>query len=358
MEKKLKVLVCGSTFGKFYMKSILSSEKLILAGILTKGSEKSVELAKKLNVPLFTNIEEIHEGMFDLACVVVRSTIVGGEGSKLVESLLTKKICVIQEQPVHKSEIEYNYRRAKENNVFYGVNSFYPYFETTFKYLEVKKELIKKVRIKSIESTCSIQVLYPFLDILSNIFEGIIPFTLDNDIFNFSEYKVVSGKIKETPFILNIQNQIVPQDPDNYYNYLYKISIITDSGNLVLTNFSGSIIWEPKIYHKKTDIEYIFDENINNKWIKTPIMQVIEDNSLENVNNLFSEFYPKCITSYMDKFYDNIRKREVDKSEMEKQLNICDLWKNISNKIGTVEIIAPYQVNTLIYQKDKGFLSL
>lgn len=360
MEKKLRVLVCGATFGKFYMKAILSSEKLILAGILTKGSRNSIDIAKKLNVPLFTSIDDINEKMFDLACVVVRSTIVGGEGSKLVKSLLTKKINVIQEQPVHKNEIAYNYRLAKENGVFYGVNSFYPYFETTFRYLELVKELTKKTRIKSIESTCSIQVLYPFLNILSNIFEGMCIFDLDDNILEFNGYKIVSGKIKEIPFIINIQNQIVPQDPDNYYNWLYKISVVTDSGNLVLTNFDGAIIWEPKIYHERAGMDYVIAENINTKGVgmRIPIMQIIKDNSLENVNSLFCDFYPKCIKNYVDRFYSNIIEKQVNESEMKKQINVCDLWREISNKIGTVEIINPYKINTLIYQKDKGFSSL
>ena len=40
--KKLKVIVCGSTFGQLYLKALRSSpEKFQLIGILVKGSDRT-----------------------------------------------------------------------------------------------------------------------------------------------------------------------------------------------------------------------------------------------------------------------------------------------------------------------------
>ena len=352
--KKMKVLVCWATFGKFYMKAIEDSEELVLAGILSNGSKNSIDIAKNLKVPLYTNINSIRGDMFDLACVVIRSTIVGGEGSKLVDSLLNKKISVIQEQPVHKNEIISNYKTAENNQVFYGLNSFYPYFDTAIRFIKIKKELLKMTKIRAIESTCSIQTLYPFLCVLSSIFEDVVPFELDKKMLNFSEYKVITGKIKGIPFIINVQNQIVPRDPDNYYNWLYKMSIITEAGNLVLTNFNGAIIWEPKIYHGKDDSGFIMTKDGKNVWSKIPVMQILSDGSQKNAYNLFYEHYPNCIKNYIDRFYNNIKEKNIDMSDINRQLNICDLWTEISHMIGAVEIINPYKIKTLIYQQDRG----
>ena len=49
--KKIKVIVCGVHFGKFYIESCNQNERLELTGILSNGSEESYELADKNNVP-------------------------------------------------------------------------------------------------------------------------------------------------------------------------------------------------------------------------------------------------------------------------------------------------------------------
>ena len=51
-----------------------------------------------------TDIEEISKENVDAVCVVVKSSIVGGNGTDIVMQLLEKGIHVIQEQPIHSEE--------------------------------------------------------------------------------------------------------------------------------------------------------------------------------------------------------------------------------------------------------------
>ena len=94
MNKKIRVIVCGTTFGKFYIEAIRQNPEIFeLVAIFAKGSERSKQCATEYKVPLITEIENIPHDI-DLACVVLRSGALGGNGSMLAKSLLKMKISV------------------------------------------------------------------------------------------------------------------------------------------------------------------------------------------------------------------------------------------------------------------------
>ena len=81
--KQYRVLVCGTNFGKFYLSALLKDNHgFCLVGILAKGSKRSKTIAGELGVKLYTSVEEVPETI-DIACVVVKSTILGGRGTSL-----------------------------------------------------------------------------------------------------------------------------------------------------------------------------------------------------------------------------------------------------------------------------------
>ena len=61
--KKKQILVCGTGFGKIYLKAIAESKEYELMGILGKGSDRSRLLSKNLNVPMYTDIKEINQNV-------------------------------------------------------------------------------------------------------------------------------------------------------------------------------------------------------------------------------------------------------------------------------------------------------
>lgn len=70
--RKLRVIVCGVGFGRYYIEAILRLPDLFeLVGILSRGSKNSIKLAEKYGVPLMTDIEEISKENVDAVCVVV-----------------------------------------------------------------------------------------------------------------------------------------------------------------------------------------------------------------------------------------------------------------------------------------------
>lgn len=98
----IRVIVCGTTFGRIYIHGIqkYGQERFKLVGILASGSERSRKYSEQYGIKLFSSIDEINPLEVDLACVVIRSGIVGGSGADIALSLLNKGINVLQEQPV------------------------------------------------------------------------------------------------------------------------------------------------------------------------------------------------------------------------------------------------------------------
>lgn len=136
--KKLRVMVCGVGFGRYYIEAILRLPDMFeLVGILSRGSKNSIKLAEKYSVPLMTNIEKISKENVDVACVVVKSSIVGGNGTNIVMELLEKGIHVIQEQPIHSEEYKKCLIAAKKKHCKYQLNTFYPYLDSVRKFISV-----------------------------------------------------------------------------------------------------------------------------------------------------------------------------------------------------------------------------
>ncbi len=86
-----------------------------------------------------------------------------GEGNKVTQQLLNKGISVIQEQPVHSEEAIENYKIALKNNIFYKVNTFYPYLPISRVFHDELHKLKLKTEIYSINGSCSMPVILPFL---------------------------------------------------------------------------------------------------------------------------------------------------------------------------------------------------
>lgn len=102
---KIRTLVCGSRFGQFYLEAVKAlPEQFELVGLLAKGSERSRQCAARFGVPLYTDAAQLPGGI-DLACVVLRSGVMGGGGSELALALLERGISVLQEHPVHHKDM-------------------------------------------------------------------------------------------------------------------------------------------------------------------------------------------------------------------------------------------------------------
>ena len=106
MAEEIRLIVAGTGFGSYYLKSIEKSDKLKLAGILSKGSEHSRRIAEQYSVKCYTDISEPDLKNIDLAVVAVRSLLSFGKGGVIAKQIAEKGVTVLEGQPVYFAEAE------------------------------------------------------------------------------------------------------------------------------------------------------------------------------------------------------------------------------------------------------------
>ena len=172
MTSKIKTIVCGSTFGQFYIDALMKySEFFEIAGLYARGSERSIELAKRYGIPLFTSIKGIPNEI-TLACVVIRSEGVGGDGCKLAIQLMERGIHVIQEQPVYPENVVECYKVARKYRVIYNIGNLYIKLPEVQHFINVSKKLNNLNSVQYMSLCFCTQVAFPAIAILAEAISG------------------------------------------------------------------------------------------------------------------------------------------------------------------------------------------
>lgn len=344
--KKLRVLVCGTTFGRFYLEGIAGLDEFYeLSGILSTGSQHSKNIADKYRVPLYTNMNNIDKAKFDVACVVIRSGIVGGRGTEIAMELLHKGIHVIQEQPIHYNDIGKCYKIARTNKRLFMVNTFYPYLRQVSKYLSLCEGLLKRTEACYLSAGCSLQVLYPMVDLLGRICGGFYPFKIkENSLGKNGLFDIFCGEIKGIPFDVRIQNQLNGNNPDNYFHLLHRFTLYTEAGSLSLTETNGEIIWKPRYIVPKNN-EGILDPYLDSRLMKLPLEEVIQNKEV-TFQSMYEKVWPDGIRTYLREAYKAFLKNSTKANQMQRNLESAKIWNEIGKLIGGSEQLPEKNVTT------------
>ena len=329
--KKIRVLLCGTVFGQIYLRGVLKNEAYEIKGILSKGSEKSKEIANTYGLTIHTDIEEIKSEDYDLALVVVRSGIIGGKGNTIALSLVNKGISVIQEQPVHADEATQLFKAAVKNNVDYSVNTFYSSLPSSRVFHKKLNKLKEKEEIKSIDGSCSIPVLLPFIDQVCRIAGGVHPYVIDdNKIIQTSRKTVMGIKICGIECILSINGTLKKADIEDSAYLLNSMDVMFKSGNLMLTEVNGQVVFIPRPYIVE---EYLKQGKADAKQDKIAT-ELLCDYSGKRFTELYAKEWPEAVCNYLSEKEEEIRAKKCDISEMQYYMGLCELWKDISDRIG------------------------
>ena len=284
--KKLRVIVCGSTFGQYYIRALQTvPDEFEVVGLLANGSNRSKLCADFYHVPLYTQIEDIPE--VDIACVVIRSRAVGGSGTDIAEYFLNKKVHVIQEQPIHPKDMEVCYRAAKKNHVLFQMGDLYPNLIEVKNFIKCARYLNKKENPLYLRASFSPQVSYPAIDIISRIVPSIHTWKIKSITKELGPFDILMGELGQTPIFIEYHNQVDPRDPDNYMHLLHSFTLFYSTGKLVLEDTFGPVLWKPrmhvpkKLYTPEEEPEY------------PPYML---ENSIENIGSFRKRSYKDIIT--------------------------------------------------------------
>lgn len=217
MMQRIKTIVCGSTFGQYYIDALKKYDEFFeVIGLLARGSRRSVTLAEKNGIPLFTDIDKIPENIV-LACVVIRSEGVGGEGCEVAQRLMEKGIHIIQEQPIYPKNLMECYRTAKKYGVIYNIGNLYMKLPEVQHFIKVSRKLGDLNTLRYMSLYFCTQVAYPALSILIEAISGFREWKNLSVIKGNGPFDIITGQAGAIPITIEFNNKINPQVPDITY---------------------------------------------------------------------------------------------------------------------------------------------
>lgn len=252
-----RIVVCGTTFGRVHAAALTGPDAPAeLAGILARGSDRSVAVAREHGVPLYRSVDELPDDV-DAACVAVRAGVVGGAGTELALALLRRGVHVLAEHPVHRDELAECLRQARQAGVNYRLNDHYPQLDAVRRFAAAAHALYRHGPPLWVDAGCGIQVAYSLFGILGAALPSVRP-------WGFAEpppwpaslarlaarppLTTVHGVFGGVPLTLRVHNQLDPHDPDNHGQLLHRVTIGADAGNLTLLNTHGPVLWTPRLH--------------------------------------------------------------------------------------------------------------
>lgn len=239
---KKKIIVCGVRFGQFYLEAVSKSEDYELAGILSTGSQRSMECANLYGVKQYSSVNQLPNDI-DIACVVVRTGTLGGNGIELVEQLMKRKIHVLLEQPVHVEELKMCYRTAIQCGVAFSVGNLYAQLPAVQKFLSMAEKMIRRQKPLYVNVDMATQVAFPLAYILSCLFPRCKKIRTIEKAITEDPFDMVGFKLGDVPLSVRAQNQMERGAGDNYTHLFFQISIGFPAGTLSLTDIHGAVVW-------------------------------------------------------------------------------------------------------------------
>jgi thiazolinyl imide reductase len=244
-----RVLVCGTGFGRTYLAALRRpGMPFELCGILARGSDRSRACARHYQVPLFTDIDQIPSTV-DIACVVVNAAINGGPGARLAQDLLARGAHVLQEHPLHATELAECLRQARRTGRIYHLNTHYVHVPAVAAFIRAARRLLPAQAPVFVDAVTGFQVLYTLVDILGRALDGLRPWSLAVQPGVAGEVlRAVHGTVAGVPTTLRVQNQLDPAARDNGAHVMHRITLATEGGNLLLANTHGPVLWCPRLH--------------------------------------------------------------------------------------------------------------
>lgn len=248
--KPRRVLIAGAKFGEVYLNAFLRPQPgLELAGLLANGSARARQLAQAFGIPLYTDVEQVPDDI-RIACVVVRSTVVGGPGTALAEALLRRGMHVIQEHPMHPDEAARLRRLADQQGCAYWINSFYAHTPAGRCWIERARhlrQLLDNEAAHFAHLTTSRQLLYSTLDLLLQAY-GADNASVDLEEAGEGAFSLLRLGLTGCQALLRLQTYMDPHDPDFHSLTMHQLTLGWPSGYLSLEASYGPVLWTPALY--------------------------------------------------------------------------------------------------------------
>lgn len=341
-----RVVVAGTAFGRIYLEAVVSApDSFTLAGIIARGSEYSRACAARYGVPLYTSVDQLPDDI-DIACVVVRSGATGGPGADLARALLGRGIHVLQEHPVHATEITACLKAARQGLAAYAVNTLYPNVRSVRQFLAVARHLAGRGSPLFIDAACNSQVAYPLLDILGRVTGTLRPWSFqawrtDDTAASTQPFRTLVARIGGVPVTLRVQNQMHPDDQDNHALLMHRVSVGYDAGVLGLAETHGPVLWNPRLHSPRDEAGRLVLGGPGTERLDVPSTLILGDHSVPTYQEVFSRIWPEAVVVALRDLCADIDDPSRRASAGQWALGVSLAWRDLTAALGMPELIRP-----------------
>ncbi|WP_067651943.1 Gfo/Idh/MocA family oxidoreductase [Nocardia harenae] len=349
-DAKPKVVVCGTSFGRIYLRGVHGDREVELAGVVSRGSAASVEYAKSYGVPHYIGVEELPDDI-DIGCVAVRAGAAGGDGAKLAQSLLSRGIHVLQEHLLHPDELASCLRTAREHRVQYRLNAFYPHLSPVRLFLRAAAILRERQRPLHVDAVAGSQVAYSLLDVIGRAVGKLRPWAIGEPATLSSEvaalaatpmpYTPLSAVIGGIPVSLRIQNQIHPADPDNHALLLHRVAIAFEGGVLSLADTHGPVLWSPRLHTGRDATGRLVMAGPGTERLDVPSTEPLESEPAPTFREVFGEVWPDSVRAALRELRADIADPARSAAAGQWAMTVTAQWQRLTTVLGPPELIRP-----------------
>lgn len=314
-----KAIVVGDIIeGSFIDYIEKMGEYINIIGILELKTDMSLKQSYNKNLPLYSSIEELPEGI-DLAYITMSSKIVDKEKNLCFE-LLDNNINIVQEKMFSRTKSIECLKKAKDKNLKYVVLNPYMELDITNQFIKKNKKMLAMQKCNYIEAVFPIEHLYVVINIINKVLENFIPLKINLE-YTDSVYSSVFGTANKIPFNFKAYSLESLNFENIYYDNYVEFTI--SGGRLKLNYNDYSIKWQPKKILKYN--EDIFEDQL---FFYNEIVDVLNLSEYE-CKNLIMNNYREIIKYLVELIDDKSNSLYNQQSQiLLKDLKETDIWVN------------------------------
>jgi pyochelin biosynthetic protein PchG len=329
-------VVCGTGFGRVYLAALRRPDSPYrLAGVLARGSARSVACAEHYGVPLYRDVDEVPPDVA-LACVVVGSGLVGGPGASVAERFLVRGVPVLQEHPLHPDELMACLRTARRHGVVHHVDTLFVHVEPVRRFICAAQRLLARQPAVFVEATCAYQVVQTLLEVLAEALGGTRVRGLAAAPPEPGPFRTVTGELTGVPFALRVQHELDPRAPDNHAHVLHRITIGTDGGQLTLVNTHGPVVWSPRAHMPADLAEAVRLGDSAATHLDLPSASVLGPPEAPSYRQVLADLWPAGIQRAITAVRDDT---DGGRSHGQRQLALSRLSREVNELLGPVRLL-------------------
>ncbi|MBF4618540.1 Gfo/Idh/MocA family oxidoreductase [Clavibacter sp. VKM Ac-2873] len=348
--RPLRVVVCGTGFGRIHLRAVGAVPGLRLAGILARGGDASRALAAEHGVPLWTDVAELPADV-DVASVAVGSAVQGGPGTDLVLALLARGIHVLQEHPAHPDEITAAARAARRAGVRYRLSTHYRHVRATRGFLASAERLRARSPLVHVDAAGPVHLLQPLVDVLGLAVGGLRPWAFADPVprpreltaleARPSPLTAIEGVVGGIPLSLRIHDELHPADRDNHALLWPRIALASEAGVLTLADVHGPVTWSPALFTRR-DAAGRLDLDGDPARRALPRLSSWPDAPAPTAGDLFDEVWPDAVAHALGLLVAEIRAGDGDALRAaQADITMARAWVDLTRRLGPPRSIRP-----------------